>query len=224
MENEQNLSGGLAKHTIKATGKIFDNPEKPPPTAIAILIITLFALLTFLGNKAVETVFRKHIEVKKWDLFLIILTSIGFMGLSIASFVMMNDFDIAEANGTFISDSFLVTGILLVVLAVYIMAKGIRYFRKPVKYAFRQSILTSLEKEGWSQRKIQTLGEPLLVVIIGVTCFLLNPIASLGLIFCAISVWIHLLKDKILERNSLAKQVSIMNSQNINKDQFNEIK
>jgi hypothetical protein len=218
------LFEGLAHHSLKDFGKLIDSTNEkksPPPTVVFSFILVLAAVLTFAGDTAVQVFFRKKPALDSFGLVQLVLSFFAYAAVSIYSFIFMNSVEKYEFTGS--SDSYFVTGCLYCFLSLYILIKGLRCFvsKQPEN---NTSILTSLAREGWSQRKIHGLGEPLLVLIIGLVFSAYNVLGGAALIFSAISVWVHLLRAKLSGKNTLPEKVVSMNNKIHQPGAFNHVK
>lgn len=212
---KSNISKGLASQSVKSFGRMIDNPGD---LTTLVLILSVLGLITFLGAFSIKIFFRKAPMLFPKNLFLIILSTLTFIGFGIFEFSFI---DKESSFGT--SDSFLVTGSLSIVLGLCIFIKSIKFLMK--KSSFETiSILSVLAKEGWSENKIRTVGEPLLVLILGIVYCFYNLLGGAVLIFCAISAWIHVWIDSLSNKNSLEKRIdpNVINMDDYSN--FNEVK
>lgn len=188
------LGGSFFKYLIDST----DEKNKSAQTR---LLLFGLGILAFVGVEAVKVVFRKNFGSKGLSLTKIILSSIVFGGLAWFSYnYWQNPDEISSDMGSEIS--FEIATFFYGFLGVFILIRGIIQKAKPnekVHYNYRgdSGLLGFLVKDGWSQAKVQNFAEPLFVLALGVFLSAVNLVLGVPLMFCAVSVWLHMLMESI---------------------------
>lgn len=210
-KDSHHLFEGLAHHSIKTGAKVIDvKPGETTPPSVAIeFALILGALLTFAGNAAAKVVFWRNPKLSKMDIFLFLASAAGFVIVG-GIYVNMSH----KSDTTRDSDSNVVIGIIYIMLGLYILVRGISHCRnKKVKDNSSRLKLVSFKNKIWSDKMIHELGEPLIIVVIGLILTAYNEQAGLPLFFCALSVWLHVAKDRIMGKNDLSGKVNAMNEE-----------
>ena len=187
------------------------------------LTLAILGILAFIGNEAVKVLFHKNFGMTKGAIVRLTLCFFSFGCIAVLFFLSLDANDsLATEYGS--PGSHLVMGIFYSVLAVTILIKGIAYRNKFDEHNVGDSTLLSfLKKDGWSQKKIQNIAEPLFVIILGATICLFDLIGGLPIIFCALSTWANILFEQIFQNSSLQERVSKLNTQSNPKSDFHEI-
>ncbi len=188
-ENFNALTGKAGKEIIEAS-----NPNN---NAAAIrLFITLFGIVIFLGNDAVKIIFRKNFGMATGSFIrLLILSAI----LLILGIYLSSGTGTIEVPGYEWGSplSYIVTGILFIILSPFLLYKGVKYWQNPVRanvhpdYEGESNLLSFLHKDySWSEGLIKYFAEPFYVLLLGVLYFIFNPFGGIIIGTCAISVWL----------------------------------
>lgn len=191
----ESLGGSFFKYLIDST----DDKNK---SAQMRLMLVAMAILAFVGVEAVKVIFRNNFGSKGLSLFRVILSAIAFGVITGVSYTMWmeNSSDMREFGSPM---SFIMTACFYALLTIFVLVKGIvQKTKKPndevhPQYRGDSVLLGFLMKEGWSQAKVQNLGEPLLTLALGIFLSAVNLIWGIPIIFCAISVWLHLIMEAI---------------------------
>lgn len=174
--------------TIEAGGK--------EDAAFIKLCFLLIGLLFLIGNNVVNILFRKNIGVGKDGIFSLILSVLLFSGIGILFFYIdSKDFPFLRFNST---ASYTITGILFIIMAAYVLFKGIYHVQNANKYNIHDSydgesdLLSFLKEQyDWSEQTIKHFVEPFYVLFIGTLYFLYNSLGGLIIMFLALSVWLN---------------------------------
>ena len=153
-------------------------------------------LLFLLGNKATNIVFRKNIGMGSDGLLGLITLVLLFLGLGITFFY------IDSVPFEFLKDSkpnsFPITGIVFIILALYIAFKGFHHYRVAERnnihpdYEGESNLLSFLNTNyEWSERTIKYFVEPFYILFVGTLYFFFNSLGGIIIIFLAISVWFN---------------------------------
>ncbi len=191
----ESLGGSFFKYLIEST-------NKGNNTAAIRLALVICALLAFVGVEAIKIIFRNNFGSKGLNLFRVILSSIAFGIIAGTTFAFLHDAAPEKVIDFGGPSSFMMGGGFYIFLSIYVLVKGIIEKRKPnnqlhPQYRGDSILLGFLMKGGWSQAKVQNLAEPIFTFSIGVLFLAINPIWGLPLIFCAISVWLHLVMEAV---------------------------
>ena len=228
------LGGAAVKHFIDSqpsesnTGK-GNNENRPAQLKLILTLIALAAFITLLvGAEGVKVVFRRNFGKGGINLFRIILCSLGFFSVAIASFTIIADND-ASVPFMISSHSFLVTAIIFTLLGIYTLEQGIRAWRTArtstlTFYKGDNYRLNFLVQKGWSERKIQNVAEPLIVINLGIWFCFFNLLGGLIFIICGLSVWFTLLEDLILGKRNIQRVAERMNNNTNQQDDFHTVK
>lgn len=210
MGNSDNLFNGLVGQAIN---KAIDSTDEKNKSAQIRLFLAVAGILLFVGVEAVKVVFRKNFGVKGINIFRLVLCFGCFLALGIGLIVAAGESSL-DTNW-FSSSSFLISGAFYIIVAVYILRKGIIGRMRAVKsqnfsdFTGESDLLSTLATDyGWSDNKIKYLGEPLYTLLIGFAFIFYNPIASIPFIFCAISVWAHAALEFLFVQNPLQPQMN----------------
>jgi hypothetical protein len=132
----------------------------------------------------------------------LVLSVIAFGGVSFFAFYLFNDYPLDYRTwGEQIS--FLYVGVFYASLALFFLIKGIREKQsnndtyQPV-YRGDSSVLGFLIPAGLSQNFVQTLIEPLFLLIIGASCLSFNKLLGLPLIACSLSYWLFFFGEMLM--------------------------
>lgn len=190
----ESLNGSLFKYLIDSTD------ERNKSAQIRLMLVAL-AILAFIGVETVKVIFRSNFGSKGLNLFKVILSVIAFGVISGVCYTIWAD-NSPEMRGVGSPLSFKATAYFYAVLAIYILFQGIiQKYRSNDKvhpqYRGDSILLGFLMKDGWSQAKIQNLAEPLLILALGAFLLVFNLYLGIPLIFCAVSVWLHMIMEAI---------------------------
>jgi len=206
MSNSNNLFNGLVG---KAINEGINSTNEKNTSAQVRLVLALTGILFFVGAEAVKVFFRKDFGRKGINLIQLFISCLCFLGLGIVCtghylFPEKGDLNI----GISVSEtSYLVTGVFYITLSIYLLRKGIIEFAKAktsqanIDFKGETDVLKILESKGWSQNKIRYLGEPGYTLLLALVLFLYNPIGSIPLAVCAISVWGHAVMEFLFLQN-----------------------
>jgi len=161
--------------------------------------LAFLALLAFVGEEAVQIIFRKNFGKGGLDPIRIIVCFLLFEIIAVAFFLtgLFAD-DSLEVIGSRLS-FFLASG-FYAVLGFIILLKGIRGIKEAKEdylLSGESAFLSFLTKDGWSHSKIQNIAEPVLTLAIGVFFLLINIPWGIPIIYCALSVWACKVIDSI---------------------------
>jgi len=223
------LGGAAIKHLINSqpSQSNSNNNEDRPEVLKLVLVLSALAafVLLLVGAEGVKVAFRRNFGKGGINLFRLILCSLGFFSVAIASFVI-----IVEVNSSLpfmvSPDSFFVNGIIFTLLGIYILVQGIRAWKKARKsqlssYKGDNFRLNFLTQKGWTGRKIQNVAEPLIVINLGIWFCFFNLLGGLIFIICGLSVWFTLLEDLILGKTNMQNVAARMNTNTNQQDDFN---
>jgi hypothetical protein len=232
MDNSEEFFSTLSRSAVRTAGEsIFDNQPLAPgkQSADDRLMIIILGILVFVGREAVNVVFRRNFGAAGINVPRLILCSILFTSISVLAFFQVDSTDeFATETGT--SDSHFITGMLYIIMALYVLIKGIVHRTKAIKngnfsnYRGDSYLLGFLKKDGWKQQTIQNMAEPLLTLAIGSCLCFYDLLAGIPLIFCAVSVWGYFLMQWLFMGNNMQHNVENINRQHQQPDHFNEIK
>lgn len=190
----ESLSGSFFKYLI-------DSSDDKNKSAQMRLMLVALAILAFVGVEAVKVIFRSNFGSKGLSLFKVILSAIAFGVISGVCYSIWKDnpSDMSEVGSP---RSFILTAGFYAVFAVFILVKGIMQKTKPndevhPQYRGDSTLLGFLMKDGWSQAKVQNLAEPLLILALGAFLSAVNLFWGIPLVFCAISVWLHMIMEAV---------------------------
>lgn len=187
--------------------------DKDPRSGNLVFLIGL-AILAYAGVEIVNLVFRRNFGSKGINVFRMVLSVLLLFFLAYWSYSYYAEY-LPEYGYIGSRSSFLATSIFYVVLAVYVIYKGVGSFGSTEStlhpsYRGDSSLLGFLIKGGWTPAKIQNLAEPLLLFALGFFLMPLNLYWGIPLMFCAISSWAHLgaevVLDMLNQRNSLSNK------------------
>lgn len=202
----------LGRYSIEVFGSLIDDDNaagsnRTPSTSSKTLftsvkiMLVILAILLFVGAEAVKVVFRTNFGSKSINPYKLVLCAACFlaMGLFSISVIYENEFLISNF-GLF---SFIATGIFYIFLSLFILIKGFRQKKNAERssdfseYEGNSYILSFLADEGWPQKKIKTLAEPLLCIAVGFFFSPINPFLGIPIIFCGLSVWLYQVIENI---------------------------
>lgn len=194
-----------------------NGPNKPDPNSQMRTQLLAFGILAFIGEEAVQVVFRKNFGAKGLSRWRMVLCFILFELIAIACFAMSQsgkEMPIASPA------SFILAGFFYLLLGVYVIWKGWTDWKEAQSntqvhpaFAGESNLLSFLLKDGWSQSKVQYLAEPLLVIAIGILLCGINLFWGIPLIYCGISVWVCAVVEAIFSEPAL-NQYTQSNPQN----------
>jgi len=195
MSNSDNLFNGLVG---KAINEGINSTNEKNNSAAIRLFLALAGILLFVGAEAVKIVYRKNFGIKGFSMFRLIICFLCFLGIGIACISFGLGDELNGRDFWFMSKgSFVVCGAAYIVLAFYVIRKGILERIKASKnqlytdFGGEPDLLRILLEYGWSNNRIKYLAEPVYTLLLGVLLALYNPMAAIPIIFCAISVWLH---------------------------------
>lgn len=154
----------------------------------------ILALLAFVGEEAVQVLYRKNFGVGGLNIFRIILCFLLFEVIAVVFFLsganMSPSMDVIGSKA-----SYTWAGVFYIILGFIVLFKGLagvakaRNSKQPYKFTGESAILAFLGKDGWSQSKIQNVAEPILTLSVGFAFALVNILWGIPIIYCALSVW-----------------------------------
>lgn len=213
MHNSNDLFGLLLRIVLKNT--INPNSSGNPNDHRAENELTLAALglLAFVGADAMNVIFRKNFGSQGLNLFRVVLAFIAFLLIAVGAFFFSNpEFEMDARLGS--HESYVVVSIFYVVLAFYVLIKGIKHKKVSAtlninpEYAGDSSLLSGLiEKDGWSQRNVQKWAEPFLTLFSGGLLAAINLLWGLPIIFCALSIWGRQIAGYVLGWDTVSKKM-----------------
>ncbi len=185
-----------------------DDPNRPSdPNAQMRAQLLAFGILAFIGEEAIQVVFRKNFGAQGLSRWRIVLCVILFELIAIACFAMSFA---GEPIPVASPASFILAGFFYLLLGVYVIWKGWADWKEAQSntrvhpdFAGESNLLSFLIKDGWSQSKVQYLAEPLLVIAIGILFCGINPFWGIPLIYCGISVWVCAIVEAIFSEPAL---------------------
>lgn len=181
--------------------------NKPDPNSQMRTQLFAFGILAFIGEEAVQVVFRKNFGAKGLSRWRIVLCFILFELIAITCFVTSQ---IKDALPIASPASSILSGFFYLILGIYVIRKGWSDWKEAQNntqvhphFAGESNLLSFLLKDGWSQSKVQYLAEPILVIAIGVLFCGINPFWGVPLIYCGISVWVCAVVEAIFSEPAL---------------------
>lgn len=196
----KNLSGSLFRYAIESTNERNNS-------AVFRLLLVLIGIFSFIGVEAVKVIYRSNFGKNGLSLFRAILSSILFAVIAYLSIIASNgNFDSLSKLGS--KPTFQVTAIFYGFLSLYILVKSFYQKLKPNEnihpnYRGDSTILGFLMKSSLSQASVQNFAEPLSMLALGIFFSAVNFLWGLPLVFCAISVWLHLLMESFMGLSSI---------------------
>lgn len=179
-----------------------DFVRRADPVAASRITWVLLAMLAFVGEEAVQVLFRKNFGPGGLSALRVIVCFILFEIIAVIFFLFGAFADKSlDVVGT--HASFICAGIFYVVLGFVVLMKGLKGIAKaknsdrPYKFAGESAMLSFLVKDGWSQSKTQNLAEPVLTLAIGIFFSFVNILWGIPVIYCALSVWACKVMDAI---------------------------
>ena len=218
MSNSDNLFSGLVG---KALNEGINSTNEKNNSAAIRLALALTGILLFVGAEAVKVFFRKNFGQKGMNIYQLIIAFLCFLILGIVCtehYLFPEKFDM-NVGMDVTESSFLVVGVFYITLAFYLIRKGVIEFIKAKKsqnnidFKGEPDVLKVLELNGWSQNKIRYLGEPGYTLLLAVVLFLYNPIGSIPLAVCAVSVWGHAVLEFLFAQNPFEPDIAIDQNQ-----------
>lgn len=194
MRNSEDVFQGLSMSFFRL---LVESTNKHNHSAHIRLLLVICAVLVFVGVEAVKIVFRTNFGSKGLSLFRSILSSIAFGVIAYLAYEGSRG-GIREIDEFGSPHSFVIVMIFYGILSIYILSKSIlQKIKKPnpkihPNYRGESTLLAFLIGSGWSPAKVQNFGEPLLTLAFGVFVMAINLLWGIPLVFCAISVWLHL--------------------------------
>lgn len=196
MKDRKDFSEGLLKQLLDS---IF-RPSTPGTENRGLL--AALGLFAFVGEEAVQVLFRKDFGKDGLDRLRLVLCFILFEILAAICFLTWHYADHPLENiGS--EQSFVWAGIFYLILGFVVLQKGSRDYekalasKKPYKYTGDSALLEFLASEGWSQSKIQNFWEPIFVIGIGTFLSFINLLWGIPVIYCGLSVWICNILDRL---------------------------
>ena len=181
----------------------------------------MLGILAFVGYEAVKITYRKNFGMTPLAWLRFVLCLLCFAGASVASFFWANSTD-DFAKGAATPNAHIASGIFFAALTLILLVKGIKGASKTVdkNYNGDSNVLKFLMKEGWSQKKIQYLAEPLLTLVIGLVFCTYNYFAGAAIMFCALSSWASILFEAFFPSHSIDDDANNMNQKHTRKTHF----
>lgn len=167
-----------------------DDPRKPEDN---LLLLVLLGILGFAGVETVKVIFRRNFGANGLDTLKLGVCFIVFMILAaISTYLGYGNVEVETPL------SYKVTGVFHFVFGLLIIEEGLKMKKQaqgaseiPRSYQGDSHLLAFLmENKWWSQKRVQTIAEPLTVLTAGVLLSAFNLLLGLPFVFCAISVWI----------------------------------
>jgi hypothetical protein len=163
---------------------------------------TILAMLSFVGEEAVQIVFRKNFGIGGLSVLRIVVCFLLFELVAVLCFFLgTHPMESRAVIGS--SASFTWAGMFYVVLGFIVLIKGFMGMAKAKKsnrfdkFTGESAILSFLGKDGWSQSRIQNVAEPVLTLAVGVALSFVNILWGVVIIYCGISVWACKVMDAI---------------------------
>ena len=183
----------ILKANLAEVGRQLPDEEKRSRERDWKLILAAFISLAIVGAEPVYAMFRKNFGKGGIDLFRL---SIAFACFIVVSAILVYHFYIDESFGEIYGsvDSYLITAMLLTLLAVTFLVRGLSRHRTATDnlgHIGDSELLSFLAKDGWSQNQIQLIAEPLCVITIGGAYCFYNIIGGVAIAFCGVSVWLR---------------------------------
>lgn len=200
------LTGAFYKYFFES----FVNSKDERSGNVATLLF--LAILAYAGVEASKVLFRKNFGVNGISIGRLFLSSIAFIILGIVTYYYYSGFDTETAEmGT--QSSFLAASLFYFILAIYIFLKGMLSRKQNAlhpNYRGDSSVLGFLMKgkRGWKQSTVQNVAEPLFLLAIGIFLSAVNLWWGIPLVFCAISVWLHLAMEAIMGVGEISELLS----------------
>lgn len=199
----------------KISGEVVKNYFEPSDNkkANTKFWYALLGVLFFVGSEAVKVIFRKNFGKKGLDTIRLILCSIALILIGGSAFFLSK-----SSKYAFDSDSqtwFIVAAVFYVILGIYTLVKGLGDIAKAgqnnnaaTNYKGDSNLLGFLVTEGYTQSKVQNMAEPFLLIAVGVFLSSFSFILGLPLIFCAVSVWVEQMIEKIFGVNQVEETLN----------------
>jgi len=160
------------------------------------------AMLAFVGEEAVQVLFRRKFGVGGLDPIRIIVCFLLFEIIAVIFFILgTNISESMEVVGK--QSSFTWAGVFYLIVGLVVLIKGFLGISKARKsglhnnFAGESALLSFLGKDGWSQSKIQNIAEPVFTLSMGVALSFVNIFWGIPIIYCAFSVWACTVIDDI---------------------------
>ncbi len=195
MKDRKDFSKGLLKQFLISIFK----PDAPGATDNRGLLAAL-GLLAFVGEEAVQVLFRKNFGKDALDPQRILGCFILFELLAGIFFFVEGSPDSTDKIGS--HESSVWGGIFYFLLGLVVLIKGMRGIekakgsKKPYKYAGDSAVLGFLKSER-GEPEIQRVWEPVFVLAIGIFFSFINILWGFPIIYCGLSVWACLILDEI---------------------------
>lgn len=158
-----------------------------------ILAAFFFSLaFIFCGAEAMKVIFRRDFAKDTVGIVPIIVAAIAFIGWGGwcigVSFYATEDFSVIGSPL-----SFAVTGVFYLILGIRVWARGAREWNLSNNYEGgtalgKATLLSFLIESGWSEYKSKQIGEPLIVLALGILFSGINILWGIPLLFCAVSM------------------------------------
>lgn len=193
------LSGSFWKYILESFTEGSKNYR-----AKSISFLLILVLLTYVGVELVKILFRRRFGKKGLRSAKLLFVGLALAVVSIIGFVQY--FDPNEVDQFWLGSKniALVTGVFYAALVLYVAIKGFRekgrvnLYSTPEYYRGTSTVLGFLIQSGWKPSSVQNLAEPLLLLAIGVSLLSTSLLLGLPLIISAISYWIHLAAERIM--------------------------
>ena len=222
MENQEDdiisLGGNSIRTGIDATGF----------GAAIRFVLSSICFFIFIGNDIAKLFLRRKQTITFSELVKINIGALVSIFFSLFCFSATSAYSSDNDKGTlFISPfSYGITALLFLFIGFYIIVKSIRQFNlsKTVNstVSFGQSTrLAWLLKCGWNEKEIETLGEPLYLVLLGLLFLPCNIFGASLIALSGLSIWLQILLQKLfLNLFTPVKQKTHLEQENL----FHEVK
>ncbi|MCW5921441.1 MAG: hypothetical protein KIS77_03800 [Saprospiraceae bacterium] len=162
----------------------------------------ILAMLAFVGEEAVQVIFRRNFGPGGLSGLRIVVCFILFELIAVI-FFLLNLY--ADGSSKIIGspESFAWAGVFYFILGFIVLRNGLKGIAKarnsnrPYKFVGESAVLSFLKKDGWSENKIQNLAEPILTLAVGIFLSFINILWGIPIIYCALSVWACMVMDAI---------------------------
>lgn len=196
MKDRKNFSESLFKQLLEYIFK----PSTPGSENRGLLAV--LGLLAFVGEEAVQVLFRKNFGKDGLNPVRVIVCFVFFELIAVICFLIWGYADHPfKVGGS--QTSFIWAGTFYMLLGLTVLIKGKKDIEnskistKTYKYAGDSALLGFLTSEGWSHAKIQSIWEPIFVIAIGTFLSFINLLWGIPVIYCGLSVWICSILDAL---------------------------
>lgn len=194
------------------------------------VLLYLLGILLFVGAEGVKVMFRNNFGKQGLNLFRVILCTLVFWGIALISYVNFDDY----TQDMYIwgsQKSLLYTAGFYSFFGLFVLIKGIIEYTKAIQrtdihpyYKGDSYILASILSEKISNKRLQMVEEPFLVLSVGVFLSGFNFILGIPLFFCAVSVWGYQIYERFSGHSDIDKVLEQKGYTQQQGEQFSEIK